>query len=275
MSIWEHTVDYKRYKLAIMWSGGMDGTIAYFYATKELGIDPEDIVMIHVDYGHEYEWKEVKAIRRVYELGLIESALYYVPAKIVNIAFGNVPTPDKQVVPGRNLMLAYIGSVFADRVWILALDGEMHREMPDKNHTFFSLASGVLSYVMDRDIIVETPFENMSKSDIAKWCVEKCGKELAQKILDMTVTCYDKDSWACGKCSTCFKRWVAYANAGLDWEHYFEFPPFRSDAAKKLIKNYVRAEMEGDYSHYSKKRIEETKRALKTVGLSFDDFISD
>jgi|Deesub1362B_J571_1020462.scaffolds.fasta_scaffold04738_4 7-cyano-7-deazaguanine synthase in queuosine biosynthesis len=261
MSIWDSVVKYKRYKLAIMWSGGMDTTIAYYYALDS-GYKNDDIVMIHVDIGQPYEWKEKNAIDMIRsEIG----EMNYLEFKfnLLREELKNLPTPEKQVIPGRNLLMAYVGSVFADRVWICALDGEMHRYMTDKNHTFFELASGVLSYVMDRDIIVETPFKEMSKSEIAKWFVDLLGREKAQKVLDKTVTCYDERNWACGECSTCFKRWVAYVNAGLNWRKYWKVNPRESEVARDLIKRYEEAKRKKDFSHYSEKRIMETLRALE------------
>jgi len=264
MSIWEHTVPYKRYKLAIMWSGGMDTTIAWFYAMKN-EYKPEDVVMIHLAIGEPYEEKQQKAIKMLSPY--IESDILMFDFDLLRKEIGNVPTPDKQIVPGRNLLIAYLGAFFADRVWLGALDGEMHRYMPDKNMVFFQLTSGILSYIMDKDIVVETPFATMSKSEVLKWMVDMYGKEYTEEVISKTVTCYDPDEWACGKCSTCFKRWIAYVNAGLDWSKYWKVNPAESEVAKSLVRKYKEAERKGEYSHYSRKRIRETFEALRKMGV--------
>jgi len=273
-SIWDSTVSYRRYKLAIMWSGGMDTSIAPIYAVEELNYKPEDIVLIHLDLGHPYNWKEEKAIENLLrwykEHGYNFNYIHF-KFDLLREELGNVPTPDKQIIPGRNFLIAWLGAFFADRIWIAALKGEMHRYMPDKNHIFFSLASGTLSYIFDKDIIVETPFANMSKSDIAKWLVKKLGKEKAQEFLDLTVTCYDEKEWACGKCSTCFKRWIAYALAGLDWKRYWKVAPFNSNSAKSLVRKYINALEIRDFSHYSLDRIRETLEALEIVREELDE----
>jgi len=267
MTIWNSVVGYRRWKLAIMWSGGMDTTIAYFYAVKN-GYSPKEIVMIHLDLGHPYEWKEKKAIEML--LPYIKADYLHFKIDLLRKELGNLPTPEKQVIPARNSLISWLGAFFADRVWICALDGEMHRFMPDKNHTFFTLTSGYLSYVFDKDITIETPFARMSKTELARWFVDNYGKEFAEEVLEKTVTCYDEKEWACGECSTCFKRWIAYVNAGLDWRKYWkDKKPWESKEAKKLIEKYKKALEEKDFSHYSEKRIFETIFALKKIGIKW------
>ena len=269
MSIWDKTVPYERRRLAIMWSGGMDSTIAWFYAVRELGYAPEDIFMIYVDYGQPYSRKETKAVKR------FEKSFEPQGTKVLKFRFnllrnelGNVPTPEKQIIPGRNLFLAWVGAFFADEVWLMALDGEMHKYMPDKNEEFFAEASKILSRVFDRRIVVRTPFADKSKADLVRWAMLHL--EYPERVIEGTATCYHPTYWACGMCSTCFKKFVAMVAGGYGVERsvkHFAMPPPLSDAGEELIRKYIEAVRKRDFSHYSRKRIRETCVAIKEYVL--------
>lgn len=261
-------VEYKRYPLVIMWSGGMDTTIAYWYAQKVYGFSEDDILMLYVNYGQPYSWKELRAVDWFRRNNLVKN-IRIVNVDLLRKEYKNIPTIDKQVVDGRNLLLAYFGAYWSEHlVWIGALDGEMHKYMKDKNDVFFAMASDILSYVMDRWIVVDTPFDKMSKSEVLKWFIENVNN--AEEMVNHTYTCYHPNELACGKCSACFKRWVAYENAGLDWRKYWKIEPWESKEAKKLIEKYRVAYEKKDFSHYSEKRIRETVEALRSVGEEVD-----
>lgn len=252
-------VDYRRFKLAIMWSGGMDGTAAYLWALKH-GYSADDIALIFVNLGQPYVEKEIEAVLEL-KLALEakkENFLQFT-FNLLRESLGNLPTPELQVIPGRNFFLAYVGAFFADRVWICALDGEMHDFMLDKNQAFFDTASFSLTQIMGAEIAVETPFESMSKAEVVQWLVEQYGIERTQELMDMTSTCYHETERVCNRCTTCFKRWIAYRLAGLQWPH--ESRP-DSDSIQSLIASTVQAYQLQDYSHYSRKRIWETETAL-------------
>ncbi len=235
-------------KVAIMMSGGLDSFISYYYA-KTMGYEP---IAIWVNLGQPYAQKETRA------LNSFKFSVIKITCDILREEFNNLPTIDDQIIQGRNGLLAEIGSMFADRVWICALDGEQHQFMPDKNSTFFSLASGYLSYISNKKIIVETPFEKMSKTDIIKWAIEN---NITVEDLRKTSSCYDgKTKLPCGICSTCFKRWVAFRNNNL-YEDYGK-PPYQSKYAIGMIAKMKKKLKNKDFSHYSEKRIKEVLLAI-------------
>lgn len=248
-------------RVAIMTSGGLDSYIAYYYAKKH-GLEP---VPIWINLGQPYAKKEEKAIDS------FEFRVRKITCDVLREEFGNKPTVDNWIIPGRNLLLALIGAMFADRVWITALDGEMHKyaKERDKSPEFFHLTSGLFTYVFDvirPETIVETPFKHMSKTEIVEWAITN---GISEEQLLRTSSCYHEKLRNCGLCGTCFKRWIAMTNNGIKEE--YANPPWKCDYARKTVKEMLEASKKKDYSHYSKKRQEETFRALKIAGVKYED----
>jgi len=192
---------------------------------------------------------------------------------LIQEKFNNIPTKDhpNQIIPGRNLIMATIAASFGERIWMMALDGETHMNTieRDKSTKFFQDTTNLLTYIFNvkRDItVLESPFMNMSKTDIVKWAIDH---GVSEEFLKNTSTCYDESLHNCGECGTCFKRWISFKNNGVEEEYTKN--PWESDDAKKLIANYKEAFINNDFSHYTKKRIEETFEALKKQGVMNDN----
>ena len=250
-------------KLIICLSGGLDSSVAYQYALKEKGYKPADILCLWFDIGQPYNKKEKESLDK---LGI--------PYKTINMdlirnEFNNIHTKihPNQIIPGRNLIFATIAASFGKRIWMMALDGETHLKTieRDKSTKFFKDTTAILTYIFNvkrNETIIESPFYHMSKTEVVKWAVSN---NVAPEWLRMTSTCYDEKLHNCGECATCFKRWISMENNGVR-EGYTK-NPWESNEAKTLIKKYVEAHNNKDYSHYSEKRIYETFNALEKVGV--------
>lgn len=240
-----------RKKLCVCLSGGMDSYIAYWYAIYEKGYDPEDIICLNFDIGHPYRDKEKECLDK------LEIPYTTIHLDILRPEFGNMPDEKNYIIPARNMIFASIASGFAERVWIMGMKYEDHYHMLDKNSNFFKAASFMLSQATGNPTVVETPFKNLTKTDIINWA-----KNFQLPHLHDTTSCYNPDSQRCGKCSLCFKRYIAMKACGLDEE--FDEDPTQSEEAKRLIEAYREAVKNNDYTHYQKDRIEET---FKVLGL--------
>lgn len=240
-------------KVCILSSGGLDSLISYHYAKQFTN----NIVCLWINHEHPYADKEKVALSHyghpitILDLPLLKNSNYMY----------DYPTYDKQVVPGRNMWLASIAANFGDVIWINALKGELVKTMPDKNHTFFTLASATLSYTFGSDKIVESPFEYMTKVDIVRWALDH---GISEDTLKQTSSCYDDNVRNCGKCGTCFKRRIAMITNGID-EHY-EQDPFTSEYAKNLLHRFTTG-YDPDY------RVRETLTAYEITGQT--QFIVD
>lgn len=257
------------YHCVVLFSGGLDSTIALALANRMFGKDR--VLPLYVDLGHPYAEAERNAIARVsHELDLQPTR--FIKLGLLREEYGNMPTPTEQVIHGRNLILASIAASFGSHVWLAALEEEMHEYMFDKSKTFFYHADVLLSYTFQsarQATTLKTPFAKHSKVSVVEIAVSTLGIPL--KVLALTSSCYDAGAFGeqCGACSTCFKRWVAFAANGYVAESY-KHVPWTSEAGKLLRTQYLEAMNSEDFSHFSKERIRLTALAALRSYLDRD-----
>lgn len=223
-------------QLVICMSGGLDSTIAYFMA-KKLGHEP---ISLFFNVGQPYFEKE--------KLILDNLGIKY---KQIDLLFYKDIENQGHIIPNRNSIFANVASVYGNRIWIVGLVHENHYLMHDKNDQFYRYVSLSLTQSTGKNVIVESPFREMSKTDIFNYCKENDLMEVA----GLTTSCYHPTLHRCGECSLCYRRWVAEQTAGVGWE--WSSNPRDSMESKKMKKLYEQALKEQDFSHYSKERIDE------------------
>lgn len=241
--------------VAVMVSGGIDSYIAYKKA-KELF---DKVVPIFISLNQPYLDKELSAANILFGKDLI-----IVDAELCVDKLDNIPTIMQQEIYGRNLLIAFYGATLAKRVWIAALETEMNvTAVRDKQPEFFHMCSALFTYTFKSkrfETVVETPFYEDTKSDIIEYALTRGW--VTKKQLKETTSCYDGSTHNCGKCSTCFKRWVAMFNNKID-EHYDHNPVFENNYAQAVIGEMLDVVNLGKPNpRYSRKRISETFSAL-------------
>ncbi|RLE25622.1 MAG: hypothetical protein DRJ65_07285, partial [Acidobacteria bacterium] len=215
----------------------------------------EDPTAIYFDINSPYREKEIAAIESLEIPVAIKKVDLIMPEDRI--------TPTEQIIRGRNFILAALGAYFGNEVWLGALYGEIHNHMPDKSNKFKDDFNAIAEYVYHAYAArLVYPFEHMTKTEVVSWALEN---GITPERLMRTNTCYDPVEQRCGRCSTCFKRWTAMINNGIEEEYPIE--PHESEAAQSLLSAYQSAIGENDFSHYGKKRIEETKTALGKIGI--------
>ncbi|MBI3292115.1 MAG: 7-cyano-7-deazaguanine synthase [Elusimicrobia bacterium] len=239
-------------RVVVMLSGGLDSYLAYRWAQAQ----GRDVLGVWADLGQPYREKEYTAVQA---LGV---SARVVPCGILRTEWGNMPTPEKQIIRARNGLLALIGALFGQEVWIVALDGEMHPYMLDKNAAFFEASGRYFGQIIGEPITVATPFADKTKADLVRWAL---GQGITPEEMSRSVTCYDPSQKACGRCSACFKRWMAMELNGV--HEAYDSKPWESEWAKGYIPKVAEALRSGNHDHYSRKRCEETLAALKLVGI--------
>ncbi len=234
--------------LSIMFSGGLDSLIASAYA-YENEFHPD---CFFVDMGQSNAEKEWDAIGKISHL---------VPYEVIRLEMTDlVPLlsakMSNQIVPSRNLFLAVIGSMFNERVWINALDGEQNGKEHDKSLKFFQDSTKLLSFTnsfFQDSTIIESPFSHMSKAETIKWALKQ---DFDPEDLYKTTSCYDGKESKCGECLTCYKRYTAFLLNGLEEPGYTK-NPLDSEYAKELDDEMAKAITSGDYTRFTYKRAEE------------------
>ena len=245
-------------KLVILFSGGLDSAIAYAYASRLF----DAVTGIFVNIGQPYADYERASVLTYKELtGANITILDYPFTQEHNYAYERA-TPLRQVIPGRNMTLAAIAANFGTTIWMNALYGELKPSMPDKDETFFRESSKLLSRTFERNIIVESPFWFMTKTDTVSLALNRL--HMPKEVLTATCSCYNPSEvsgvrFFCGECLTCFKRKVAMVNSGIT-EKYLK-DPFRSWYAQSVFdrRDVLEHRLIRDY-----------RAAYATVGMDFD-----
>lgn len=254
------------YNIAIPMSGGFDSTISALLLRRV----SDSIFYYSVDYGQPYTEKEKRAIAAIARRYQFDIKRFRV--NLLQEDLGSMPTIEDSKIEGRNTLLLYIGAFYGEKVIISAPDGDMHSGMLDKNEKYFDTTGAYFSEVFGRTISISNILGIDTKSGWAMFAKNAWGMDEIQWILENTVSCYDPDHNMCGVCKPCFRKWVQMINVGLI-EHraqsfkYFSNNPIQSQVAKELLSAYDHAYVAGDFSHYSKGRIEETWFALDKVGI--------
>lgn len=248
-----------RKTLAVAVSGGLDSFLAY---RKALWLEEYNVIPYFVDYGQPYLEKEVHAVKT-----LVPNAIF-IKADLVNDTLDNVPTLTKQEIYGRNILIAFYGSLLAEETWLAALETEMNpTAVPDKHPEFFHMLSALFSATMKSKRLetrVRTPFAEFTKSEIIGHALKN--KYATEEEILRTSTCYHEVHKNCGGCSTCFKRWIALTNNGLS--EYYVQPPYENPYAIKIL-NQMRNELKTRVfsGRFTKKRFKETDSALSLAKL--------
>ncbi len=235
--------------LSIMYSGGLDSFIAWHYALKN-GFTPD---AIFVDMGQSNATKEWAAIQSLSDTDDFPLVKYLAMPELVPMFESRM---SNQIIPSRNLFLATIGSMFNQRVWINALDGEQNGKEHDKSHRFFRDSTDLLSFTnsfFQESTVVETPFGHLSKAETIKWALNN---GITKELLFKTNSCYNSNEDKCGECLTCYKRKIAFLVNGIDEKGYNQ-DPLISEYAKEVDVEIRSARRNEDYSRFTKKRIKE------------------
>ena len=238
------------YSIVLLYSGGIDSYIAYYYAKSKY----KNIKLIFVNYGQTYAKQEYDFIKNQ------DLDVEYVDIT----SYTNIETPPTnnygEIFPGRNWILATIASDYINKrgeIWMVAIGGEVKEKWGDKSEYFFREGSKILSERTNKNITITSPFKNKTKGQIVKWYLEN-GLD-KNKLID-TVSCHDIDenNLPCGKCMGCAHRTV-----GFIYNNIFE-NNFRNDILKTLINLYSR-EINNEFSEFSEQRKKEISVTIERL----------
>lgn len=226
-------------------SGGMDSFL--------LAHEPElkDAKLLFVHLGQNYVTKELKTARKL---------AVQLNTQLECITTNSIADYEHSsgIIPFRNAELLLCAAQYATDIYFGVIEDEINS---DKSEEFVTAMEAVLNishkkqYWTEGKIFkIHTPFRHLSKTDLIKRYLVN-GNSL-EKLLE-TVSCYDTGDKHCGKCSSCFKRWVALTNAlECDISEQFVQSPYWYN--KKHLFDF---ESKG----YSQKRIDEITNAISFV----------
>jgi len=202
-------------KALIVYSGGLDSFTLLNLAKQKF----RQVMAVSFDYGQKHRKElnfasecaqrlniEHKVIRLPFEEFLSESAL----VGTTKVPEGNYDKEKMKltVVPNRNMIMISVAASLAiskkiNYVWYAAHSGD-HEIYPDCRPEFISKLSNVLEICDYHKIVLEAPFQNLTKTEILK-----IGLEMKLDY-SQTWTCYEGKDLPCGKCSACIERANAF-----------------------------------------------------------------
>lgn len=235
-------------KSVILSSGGMD-TFLLAQHLKRNGIEAAHVF---VDVGQSYAQKE-------------EAAAMFVAASVGAVfhrangaQFARYEHPSG-IIPFRNAELILNAAQYGDDIYMGVIADEINS---DKSEEFMHAMVDVLNishrgqyWTEGRSFKLHTPLREFTKSQLVGWYLDDGG--YAQALL-RTVSCYDGGTQHCGRCASCFKRWAALVNNGLDTQGQFKADPATW---------HTPAQWAAKLREYPQRRAAEVLRALAAAGL--------
>lgn len=231
-------------KEVVLYSGGMDSHIAWYYLGK-----PD---AIYISHGCRYEWKQLKAVKTIKKVE--DTDRIKVVDGILNLS--SFEEPDASI-PLRNAYFVMIAATLGyDNIYLIVQKGET--SIPDRTPKFLKQMSEILSQQFSREIKVDSPFLNMTKQDMVKWYLDNGGNV---KSLLLTTACFHPIFDACGNCKACFRRWIALRYNDLDdvYHHYYQDIRY-----SPVTQQYIKDLKSGKYDSV---RTKQTLEVLKKEGL--------
>lgn len=209
-------------KALVVLSGGLDSTTALYYAKSQF----KEVEALTFNYGSKHNDIEYSYAKKTCEkLGV---KLTRIDLDFINKYFksdllqsgGEIPegyytaeNMKSTVVPFRNGIMLSVAAGFAESndcdVIVLGNHSGDHAIYPDCRLEFIKGIKEAIFQGTEKHIIVESPFCNISKTDIAK-----LGSDLGVDF-SLTYSCYKGGKKHCGKCGTCQERKEAFELAGV------------------------------------------------------------
>lgn len=208
-------------KRAVLFSGGLDSFIAW----RLMDRPDNHPYLFFMDCGQRYATAEHETALRLQTLAMNFSLTF--PLQIITrLYLGDKEEPGGDAyIPYRNLFYILSGALDADVLYIGMLAGDASK---DKNGPFFAKVNRLLRSTGDRPVRVEAPLRRLTKTDAVAAYLRAFKTDRDMVLLKATRSCYSAEVLpdgivGCGKCSSCFRRWVAMSNNGIE-EQYLQDP---------------------------------------------------
>jgi len=213
-------------KSVVLLSGGMDSTLTATIAKGE----SDAIAAIHFNYRHRTERRELRAFNEVADrLGIAQRLVVDVevlrqiggssltdesiPVTKADLTTTEIPSSYVPFRKGTFLAVAagWAETIGAEKIYIGAVE-EDSSGYPDCRSVFFEAYEKAirLGTKPDTDLSIVTPIIKLKKSEIVKRSLE------LNAPLELTWSCYQSESMACGVCDSCALRLRGFRQAGAE-----------------------------------------------------------
>lgn len=168
-------------------------------------------VHVFVDIGQKYKAKESAASHALAQ----ELDSDWEPVEGPNLGQYEHSTG---IIPFRNAQMLLLAGLYGEKIYFGVIADEINS---DKSMEFVTAIQETMNishraqyWTHGKNYKILTPFREYTKSDLVRRFLANGGS--LEKLLT-SVSCYDAGNHHCGRCASCFKRWVALTNAtGVD-----------------------------------------------------------
>lgn len=213
-------------KTIVLFSGGLDSTVLLYQLMREGGV----VIPLSVDYSQRHGAELDRAVA-IAKLNGLSHTIAYLGEALEPVFRGSkssqvgssTPVPHGHyaddnmrvtIVPNRNMLLISVAGALADSIGAegiaYAAHAGDHAIYPDCRPEFVSAMTHALAVGTTQRVVLDAPFQNMSKADIVRR-----GHRLGVPF-GMTYSCYEGEEDHCGKCGTCVERKEAFQVAGVE-----------------------------------------------------------
>jgi 7-cyano-7-deazaguanine synthase in queuosine biosynthesis len=218
-------------KSVLLFSGGMDSFIINYLFKPD--------ILLYIKLGTQYEGKELTHINiflNEYDLHDKFRLVTFDISLMLDKFFSGMEKGlfksyelDNAHIPLRNLLFIEVASYFGDTVYLGAMRAETSK---DKRKRFRRMTQSILSYCWNdklglgtkKKVKVEFPLKNYTKTKALKRYLKEGGS--LEDLDKFTVSCYNSEVHFCGRCMSCFRRWVAEINNN-HFTNKYEYSPYQ------------------------------------------------
>lgn len=180
----------------LLFSGGIDSFVGYYYLDK-----PQPV---YFNLKSRYSNAEIHHLKKYFSHTIIDDTLSFLGRNEKNTSH----------IPYRNLFFMLASAAkYADIIYICGLKDD---NVGDKTEEIFNLMSSVMSKAEGKNILIESPFWQMTKLEVCQWFAENHDKML----LLNTYSCYSGNQDECGRCNACFRKRTALYGVGIELPFY-------------------------------------------------------
>jgi 7-cyano-7-deazaguanine synthase len=242
---------YPREHHIMLNSGGMDSLLVHHNVFRRniggsipgirtLFHSEDTFVSVFADYDQSYSEKERLAARAI-------ATAYGIPLVVATCAPLALYEHISGIVPFRNaeLLLAAAQEGATGVTNVMYMGVLAHEVNSDKSRAFLRHMKGVLNvshraqyWTEGKRYTMRTPLRRMTKTEAVANYLATGG---SKSLLLRTVSCYSPTELPCGRCASCFKRWVALINNDLT-QDFLEDPGtmYSQGELKTKLKGYSR-----------------------------------
>ena len=214
----------KKIKAVVILSGGMDSTLCAYIA-KELNYD---LITLHFNYGQRTMKKEIEAFENISKrLNVINSYnidldfFKQIGASALIDTSIDIPTNGIEdgvpitYVPFRNGIFLSVATAIAEKESAQAIFIGVVQEdssgYPDCRDEFIEKMSNAMNSgtKAETKVNIITPLVHLTKAEIVKKSIE------LNVPLELTWSCYQNETEACGICDSCRLRLKGFKEAGV------------------------------------------------------------